>query len=312
MNILKTALALALTTSLTAPVMAADLNFYGRANVSAQMSDDGDGSFSEVKSNDDSRMGVSGGHKVNDNLEVIFKVEYYIDMDGDGKDDKEYMKPRNQYVGLKSNFGTVMLGIRDTAVKDTSNKGDIFNDHEGDIKVLWEGENRESESITYYTPNFGLFKAGVTYISESNSDYADQAGVSASLTYGDKGLKSSDLYAFVAADSEVDGHDLVRVGVTTKFNNLKVNAMVQTQEEIETGEEMEGIMLSAAYKMNQFTFRGQVQTADYDDAGEQFGISAGVDYFLAKNARLYVNYNTFDMDTADDKEYFATGIAYTF
>lgn len=307
MKLIKSSIALVLASTLATPVMAEELNFYGRANVSVQMSDDGEGSYSDVRGNDDSRIGVSGEQKINDDLAVIFKMEFHVDMDGDGSD---ILKARNQYVGLAGNFGTVMLGKRDTAFKDTSNKIDLFNDHSADVKVLWEGENREENSIIYYTPSFGQFKAGVSYITEG--DETGESGVSASFIYGDKSLKKSTLYAFIAADQEVDGHDVVRVGVSTKLNHFKVSAMVQSQEELSTSVEMEGVLVSAAYTMNKFVFRGQLQTADYDDVGEQFGAGAGVDYFLAKNARLYVNYNTFDMDTKNDKEYFATGIAYTF
>ncbi|MEW6996760.1 porin [Colwelliaceae bacterium BS250] len=307
MKFVKSSIALILASTLTAPVMADELNFYGRANVSAQMSDDGDGSFTEVRSNDDSRAGVSGGLKINDGIEVIFKMELSVDMDGDGEDN---LNARNQYVGLAGTYGTVMLGKRDTAMKDTSNKQDLFNDHEGDFKILWEGENRESDSVTYYSPSFNHLRVGVTYVAEGDKGGTD--GISTSVVYGDKGLKKSELYAFAAVDSDVDGHDVIRVGGAMKLNELKLYATVQSQEEVATGEEMEGVHLGAAYKLNQFVLRGQIQTADYDDKGEQFGVGLGVDYFLAKNARLYVNYNTFDMDTENDREYFATGIAYTF
>ena len=81
-----------------------------------------------------------------------------------GLSNNDIFKARNQYVGLAGGFGTVMLGKRDTAFKDTSNKIDLFNDHSADVKVLWEGENREEDSITYYTPSFGQFKLALVIL----------------------------------------------------------------------------------------------------------------------------------------------------
>lgn len=307
MNIVKTSISLALVAAFSAPVMAEDeINFYGKANVSAQMSDDGDGSFSEVKSNA-SRLGVTGGLQVNDSLEVVYKAEFQVDMDGDSD---ENISARNQYIGLKGGFGEVLLGKNDTVTKQSQGKVDLFNDYEGDIKVLWKGENRMSDTITYKTPKFGLFQAGLTYSAEGDED--TDAGVSAAVTYGDSGLKKSTLFASIAMDSEVKGYDVIRATVATKFNDFKLGAMVQSQENVETDEEMDGFMVSAAYKIKKFTIKGQVQTADYDDKGDLSGISAGVDYALAKNAKLFAFYTSFDLDTASDQDYIATGIEYKF
>lgn len=307
MNLVKTSISLALVAVFSTPVMAEDeINFYGKANVSAQISDDGDGSFSEVKSNA-SRLGVIGGLKVNDSLEIVYKAEVQIDMDGDSDDN---ISARNQYVGLKGFFGEVLLGKNDTVTKQSQGKIDLFNDDEGDIKVLWAGENRMNDTITYKTPKFGLFQAGLTYSAEGDED--SDAGVSAAVTYGDTALKKTKVFASIAMDSEVKGYDVMRASVATKLNHLKLGAMVQTQENVETNEEMDGFMVSAAYTIKKFTLKGQVQTADYDEQGDLFGFTAGVDYALAKNAKLFAFYTNFDFDTANDRDYLATGIEYKF
>ncbi|OUS25351.1 porin [Thalassotalea sp. 42_200_T64] len=307
MNLVKTSTALALVAAFTAPAMAADeINFYGKANVTIQMSDDGEGSFSEVKSNA-SRLGVTGGLKINDALSVVYKAEFQVDMDGDSDDN---ITARNQYIGLKGNFGTVLLGKNDTVTKQSQGKVDIFSDLEADIKVLWKGENRMSDTLTYFTPKFGLFQAGLTYSAEG--DEQSDAGISAAVTYGDAKLKSNNFYAAVAIDSEVKGYDIFRATVATKFAGIKFGAMLQTQEDVESGKELEGLMVSAAYKIDGFTLKGQVQTAEVDGGDDKSGISAGVDYSLAKNAKIFAFYTSFDMDTGADQDYLATGIEYKF
>ncbi|PTB84406.1 hypothetical protein C9988_04665, partial [Pseudidiomarina aestuarii] len=78
-------------------VSAADeptFDFYGRINVSLQQSDDGAGSDSEVVSNA-SRIGVKGGAQLTDTLEVIYQLEWQVDVADLGSDDN--LKSRNQY-----------------------------------------------------------------------------------------------------------------------------------------------------------------------------------------------------------------------
>jgi predicted porin len=69
--------------STTLPVMAASVDIYGRADLSVQSSDQGEGNFTELKSNA-SRLGFKGTHSLNEDLEVVYKAEFEVDMDGDG------------------------------------------------------------------------------------------------------------------------------------------------------------------------------------------------------------------------------------
>ena len=307
MNLVKTSIALSMVAAFSAPVMANDeINFYGKANVGIQIADEGDGAFSEVKSNA-SRLGAAGGLKIDDSLSVVYKVEVQIDMDGESD---ENVTARNQYVGLKGSFGEVLLGKNDSVMKQSSSKLDIFNDYEADLKVLWKGENRVDESITYKSPKFNNFQLGVTYATESDAD--QDAGISTALTWGDQKLSKSKYYAAIAADSEIKGYDAVRFTAGAKFGDLKLGAMVHTQENVDTGEELDGFFVSAAYKINDFTIKGQVQTGEVDGGDENTGVTGGVDYALAKNATIFAFYTSFDFDTNGEKDYFATGIEYKF
>ena len=152
MKLVKTIIAIATCSALTLPVMAADMpsvDIYGRADLSFQSSDSGEGSFTEVKSNA-SRIGFQGGYAIDENLKVIYKAEFEVDLDGDG----DVWKARNQYVGLKGGFGEVLLGKNDSMLKQSQGKTDLFSDYNGDIKYLWGGENRLKDTVTYKSPKF--------------------------------------------------------------------------------------------------------------------------------------------------------------
>ncbi len=318
MKLVKTIIAIATCSALTLPVMAADMpsvDIYGRADLSFQSSDSGEGSFTEVKSNA-SRIGFQGGYAIDENLKVIYKAEFEVDLDGDG----DVWKARNQYVGLKGGFGEVLLGKNDSMLKQSQGKTDLFSDYNGDIKYLWVGENRLKDTVTYKSPKFSGFQLGVTYQAEDEKDGQDSSSIAA--FYGDKKLKKSKVFASIAIDSDVKGKskdgaaigyfDTVRATVQGKLAGFTLGLMVQNQENIDTGAEMDGFMVSARYKFGAATLKGQYQIADHKAGEERSGISAGVDYKLASSTKLYAFYTSFDMDTDNDEDYLAAGIQYNF
>ncbi len=297
------------------PVMAASVDIYGRADVSVQSSDEGQGNFTELKSNA-SRLGFKGTHALNEDLEVVYKAEFEVDMDGDG----DVLKQRNQFIGLRGKYGEVLLGKNDTLLKQSQGKVDLFNDLSGDIKTLWAGENRLGDSITYKSPQFQNFQLGLTYLAENDIEAND--AFSMALIYGDKTLKKSRFYASVAYDSEVKGKtgdgavkgnfDTLRATASTKLAGVTLGLMLQNQEQVATGIEMNGVMASAKYSFDNITVKGQIQTADYEEGDSRSGFSAGVDYKLAKSTKLYAFYTSFDLDSAADEDYLAAGIQYKF
>lgn len=316
MKLVKRTLALAVFSIVSQPLLAANVDIYGRADVSLQSSDEGEGSFSEVKSNA-SRIGFKGTHALNDSLDVIYQAEFEVDLDGDG----DVFKARNQFVGLKGSFGEVQLGKNDSMLKKSQGKTDLFSDLNGDIKYLWVGENRLSDTVTYKSPKFSGFQLGATYMAEDDIDGKDAFSVAA--FYGDKKLKKSSFFASVAMDSEVKGKskdgatsgyfDTVRATVQGKISDLTVGLMLQSQEEVTTGAEMTGVMVSAKYKVGSATVKGQYQIADHKDGEKNTGITAGVDYKLAKSTKLYAFYTTYDIKTdTRDEDYLGAGIQYKF
>jgi predicted porin len=316
MKLVKSTLALAVFSIFAQPVLAANVDIYGRADVSVQSSDEGEGSFSEIKSNA-SRIGFKGAHQLNDVLDVIYQAEFEVDIDGDG----DAIKARNQFIGLKGAFGEVLLGKNDSMLKQSQGKTDLFSDLNADIKYLWAGENRLSDTLTYKSPKFSGFQLGATYMAEDDVDGKDAFSVAA--FYGDKKLKKSSFFASVAMDSEVKGKskdgavsgyfDTVRATVQGKVVGITLGLMLQNQEEVNTGSEMDGVMVSAKYKVGSATFKGQYQIADHKEGDKNTGITEGVDYKLAKSTKLYAFYTTFDIKTDNrDEDYLAAGIQYKF
>ena len=308
MTFSKNTLAAALLASFSLSSFAADVTIYGKANLSVQSSDDGEGSYTEVKSNA-SRIGFKGTHEVSKDLEVIYKAEFQVDLDGDSEKGKS-ITDRNQYVGVRGNFGTVLVGKNDTVLKQSQGKVDLFNDLNADIKRMWKGENRLEDNITYKSPKFNGFQLGVTYIAEDEVDGEDGAAIA--IFYGDKKLKKSKVFASVAFDNDLKGYDSSRVTIQGKVAGFTLGAIYHNQEKVSNGEEMDGFLLSAKYSIEQVTLKAQLQTASYDGGKDDTGFSLGADYKLTKNAKLYTFYTSFDLENTADKDYLAVGMEYKF
>jgi predicted porin len=311
MKFVKAPIALSVLAVLSAPVTA-DVTVYGKANVTIQNSDEGEGSFTEIKSNA-SRFGLKGSEVISESsgLQVVYKLEWQVDMSDASKGSDNNLKSRNQYVGLKGGFGEVLVGRNDTAMKQSQGKIDLFNDLEGDIKSVFEGENRLGDSVTYKSPSFSNVQFIGSFIADDAPD-ADN-GFSAAVTYGDKGLKKTPIYASVAMDTEVDGQDIVRGSIQGKVAGIKLGAMYQTQEHVDGSNGADGFLLNAAYGLNDYTFKAQYQTLSYDDGSDdKVATSVGVDYKFNKNTKLFGFYTMQEKDATTDNNYLAVGLEYKF
>ena len=288
----------------------ADVTVYGKANVSVQSSDEGEGSVTELKSNT-SRFGFKGGEKLDNNLEVFYRFEFQVDItDADSKGDKDNITARNQYVGVKGNFGEVLIGRKDTVFKLSQGRVDLFNDVEGDIKNHLKGENRLGNSITYNSNSFNGFKVHGTFIAEDDAE--GENGYSAALSYGDSKLKKSNIYGAISADSDVKGYDAVRLTVQGKVADVKLGAIYQTQERVDGSDKADGYVLSASYKMGANTLKAQYQVMDFDQGDKIDGVSVGIDHTLNKVTKIYGFYTSFDGDNQVERDYLAVGFEYKF
>jgi predicted porin len=307
MKLSYTAIALAVASSFTTPTFANEVTLYGKANLSVQSSDEGEGRFTEIKSNA-SRIGVKGGLALDNDLEVIYKAEFEVGLDGSEKNGQSIWS-RSQYIGLKGNFGEVLVGKNDTVLKKSQGSVDLFNDLSGDIKHLFKGENRLGNTLTYYSPSMNGWKLGVTYIASESNTGTD--GLSLAAFYGDAKLKKSNVYAALAHDQDVKGYDVTRFTFSTKLSGIVLGAMYQNQQPAD-GNDMDGYLASAKYTVDQITYKAQVQLADFDNGDTNKGFSIGADYKLAKQLKLYGFYTTLNFDSAVDEDFLAVGIEYKF
>jgi predicted porin len=307
----KTILSLAIATALPAFAYAEKVEvelpeFYGKINVSVQNTQEKGFSISELVSNA-SRLGVKGKIELKHGLQGVYKAEYETQVD-DGDKDGQTFAQRNIYAGVKGEFGQVIVGMFDTPLKKAQKKIDLFNDLEGDIKsVITNSDNRKANSVQYNTPSISGLVATVAHIASEDETVND--GTSSSLTYSRDAF-----YAAVAYDTDVEanGIDVTRLVGQYSIADITVAGLWETQQQ--NGDNLDGWVYSAAYKLtSDVKLKAQYGESDIaKDKDNAKTYSLGVDYKLAKGAKVYAFATDEEYGKNSSNEYYGIGLEYKF
>lgn len=281
--------------------------FYGKVNVSVQNAKENDGeSVIEVKSNA-SRLGVKGKFELDHGLKAVYKAEYEIAVDdGTTNDENDAFKQRNIYGGIASQYGEVIVGLFDTPLKKVQKKVDLFNDLEGDIKNSITGnDKRTKNTIQYTSPKISGLQGKIAHVASEKAD--GREGTSLSITYN-----QDDIYLGYAFDTDVAAENLEvsRLVAQIKLDALTLGALYENQDN--GTEDDSGFLVSAAYKIGKTTLKTQLGQSD-NKADDAETLSLGVDYKLAKKAKVFAYYtdNSFK-DSAADDSFAGVGLEYKF
>jgi predicted porin len=272
----------------------AESKFYGKMNVSVEYADESFNDTQVIKLNSNaSRLGVKGSDDLGNGTKVVYQAEYQMDVDGDSSD---VFKQRDTYLGLAyKGMGTVKMGIMDTPLKKSQGKFDLFNDVY-DMKVVFVGENRLSNSINYTSEKFGAVQASVSYIMKETDGVDD--GISASLVFNE-----GDVYAAVAIDdkTKTDDTSTVRGTVIYTMGDIRLGALVNSVDTTDTADDELGFGANVAFTMGANTAKFQFLTSDQGGATGGTMVTFGVDHKLAKSTKAYsyVNLTDSDVDNSD-------------
>lgn len=310
---------LAICVMYSTPAAASDeVDVYGRINITLQNSDEASGEKVELQSNS-SRVGVKGEKALSGSLKAIYQLEWGVNIDSETDDD--IFTPRNQFVGLEGAFGTVKVGRHDTALKQAQGDFDLFDDLEGDITRVFNGENRLKDYIGYTTPAFaGAFRVVVNFFPgedpEAGNDGAADS-TSFSLEY------DTDLaYAAIAHDSDIDGEDVDTTRVVGGYTFGPARLMLLYQRTEAGGTEEDGFGASLAWTFGKNIAKLQYLDADIwrvqpaadplDNRLESL-LSVGLDHELGEDTKLFAFYTTGDIGgTSESDSYIALGIQHNF
>jgi predicted porin len=189
-----------------------------------------------------SRFGIKGDFGVADGLNVVYKVEYGIDVDNGTNSNGRELTQRNITGGLQGDWGTLVAGKNDTPLKtiqtNTVYQSDIdrFNDLPlADIGTYLVGENRVDNSLQYTSPILlGGLEVNVAAVQNEETgvvvssinpqnDNRFAAGKSVSVVYG-----KSKWFVGVAVDNNIAATDATRASGEVTLGPVKLGGIYQT------------------------------------------------------------------------------------
>lgn len=316
-------LALAVGAALALPLSAqAAPTLYGKIDLSLEHLDGdvagGDVSDTTMESNK-SRLGVRGEEKLSDDLGLVYQIEYGVSMDGDSANNVD-LDRRDRFLGFKhGTLGTLRFGRMNTPLKEAEGQVDAFNNTRFDMANVFAGQEREDNSIAYTSPKIAdALTVRFTQITEDGeASGSDGAAQSMSLVF-DK----DNVYMALAFDNNVSGDadkgvlnipgdtsfygpavemDTLRAVGSVKLGDLRLGGLLQ-QSDAEDGSDAEqtGLLLSAAYTVQKWTFKAEFATSEGEagpaDLGEIQQLAIGADYQWTQTFKAYGFLGMFEFD----------------
>ena len=281
----------------------ADINFYGKINVSLEDVDSKDANEKDFQNNA-SRIGVKGSYDLSSSLKLSFQIEEEIDPTDLRADGDKVFKERNTFIAISGDFGKLYTGTHDTAFKQSQLKVDLFNDTRADIKYILRGENRMNSFVGYVSPDLidGL-NISINSISQSTGN-----GESSAFNYSKNDIKAS-----FAIEQNIKGYDGKRFSVMLPLGEIDLGLIYQSSRKLSSGKSFSGHVLSIKRKISD---KGSIyiQNAKSDMrvvSGKQNSI--GYSHKLNSSTKIFAHYSTLrKQDSNDNITFISTGLEYKF
>lgn len=183
----KTATTIAILTTISGTA-SAGAELFGKAHLSFGSVSEDDGTTktsSNAITSHASRVGVKGSVDTDSDTNVIYRFVWQIDMTDEAKSSNDHIKSREQYVGLKGDWGHVRVGRDDSPYKKAGKKNvehlsDTWADYNN---IIDKGQDTRNDSSIGYWGKIGPGKFGIQYAAGDDDASAENAGQSYSLAY---------------------------------------------------------------------------------------------------------------------------------
>ena len=298
---------------------------YGKAFVTMDYvnTDDGKEDSDSVQINSNSsRIGFKGSEAITANTDVIYQLEYGIDIDNDAVDN---FKNRDTYLGLNNKtYGQFRFGHNQSTTDYVNNVlvSDAYFDNLGDFMA---DSGRVKNSVVWLAPKYqglplqiaAMYAADESSVKD-NDDRNSGFGVSAMFDQG------TGFTAGLAYDKDVNikaGGDIIRGTATVDLGKymaapVTLGALYQVADYDNTSEDEKGLLVSAALALSNFAKPASVY-AQYNTTSDVGGVKnidadqivVGGRYFYKENmiAHAYVGANTIEVPNLADQDAFAIG-----
>lgn len=287
---------------------------YGKALVTVDYSDFDDESSTQLNST--GRIGFKGAEALTANTDVVYQLEYGIDVDAD---EGENFRSRDTYIGLSNKqYGTLVAG-RLSAIDDNINYvSQTVGQYDSFNAASWDGE-RVNNAMAYFSPAYnGLQFMGMYAVEEDNA--SDLATDAEAFGVGVKYEPANQPFRAGATYIKSGDFNTTRLSGAYDLNNqIGLGALYQISD-LDTSDKENLAAVSATYKTAtpwtayaQAEMTSNVGGVDGDDAQR---LVLGGKYAFKANAtgHVYAGYSNLEQEGQDDKDGFGigTGIEYKF
>lgn len=324
----KSLIALAVLAASGAAMAQSSVTLYGRVDLSVgSLKELGKGSETKMFQGGDgglttSRWGLRGSEDLGGGLKAIYKLENRFNAT-DGSSQDPFFKGEST-VGLSGGFGTVRLGRSTTVYDDiraVSYSANVFDSaftpaSNGVFKSGGDYSSRFNNMISYETPSFGGFYAGLNYALDNDSTKNE------TMTALKAGYKNGPLHAALGYQNErktddkyvalSGAYDLGAASISAGYNQRNGTDANGDDTEFTVGVNVPlgAVNLSAGYA-NSKTEKGGATSS------KSSGFGLGATYSLSKRTRLYGGYRTHEVKNSAgtktaDTRLFALGIRHDF
>lgn len=288
---------------------------YGKALVTVDYSDFDDESSTQLNSTG-SRIGFKGAEALTANTDVVYQLEYGIDVDAD---EGENFRSRDTYIGLSNKqYGTLVAG-RLSAIDDNINYvSQTVGQYDGFNAASWDGD-RVNNAMAYFSPAYnGLQFMGMYAVEEDNA--SDLATDAEAFGVGVKYEPANQPFRAGATYIQSGDFNTTRLSGAYDLNNqIGLGALYQITD-LDTSDKENLAAISATYKTAtpwtayaQAEMTSNVGGSDGDDAQR---LVLGGKYAFKANAtgHVYAGYSNLEQEGQDDQDGFGigTGIEYKF
>ena len=324
-NLISFAVAAVLAGGVSA-VHANNTTVYGKVLMSIDNHDDGADDDTTMESqNGFGAIGVKGSEDLGNGMSAIFQLEYGIEPSKGSE-----FAGRDQWVGLKGDFGMVRLGTVTTNYKQSGAPLDPFwrtsldSRLGGKTELLSptlhagkgeQGQGRATDTVRYDSPSFNGAKIVANYTFDRGANPAnDNDGYGLGLHYSQGPIFASVDYINNGADGEDDAW---KIGGKYTMDAFAVMAhyerggLVATRDG--TGESDANLWhLGASYTMGSTMFYGAFGQGD-DDAGTEYDSwTLAVKHSMSKRTSLYGGFANKDVDGGAESDLFTVGMVHNF
>lgn len=315
----KKILAAAIAAAIVAPAaVMADATIYGKVRMAVESVDMNDSTQVEIKSYA-SRIGVKGSEDLGDGLAAVYKLEFGVniaDTAGEFSGSAPTVTSRNAYVGLKGNWGTLLVGRHDTPLKMSTGSLDYFGDTAGDNNANYTEDlqdRRANGTVAYVSPAMGGLTIAAALVPGENAE-ADGLtdAYSVAAIYGNNGLHAS--VAYEAGDSDIDTlggmSDLsqTRVGLGYKADGWKASVVWENVDLDDVDFTQDSYVVAGGFDFGNNTVKAKY--FDVEDSHDGFAV--GLDHNFSKRTQAYLVYTDTGYDNDADVSILGVGLNHNF